>query len=176
VTAFRFTESEVGAYDEVVLAVLVPPLVEPGKPLPKAAMYPFMVATTTEASRLHAIERWHLPHIPKELDITFGDEGGRMELRVEDAGEPVLELVVTEHEPAPARNLYCVFTTDDSDRYKVDVHMDAPHSEHEEETGEIVFHEHAFFGDIDLGDVETVPFREEWYRAGVQTFDELESI
>ncbi len=38
-TAFQFHESEVGEYEEIVLAVIVPPMVEPGKPLPKAAFY-----------------------------------------------------------------------------------------------------------------------------------------
>ncbi|SVD20428.1 uncharacterized protein METZ01_LOCUS373282, partial [marine metagenome] len=60
ITAFHFTESMVGAYHEIVLSVVVPPVVEPGQPLPKAAFFPFMVGTTTEASRQHAIDRWHL--------------------------------------------------------------------------------------------------------------------
>jgi hypothetical protein len=47
VTAFDFTDSMVGPYQEVVLGVVVPPVVRPGKPLPKAALFPFMVGTTT---------------------------------------------------------------------------------------------------------------------------------
>jgi hypothetical protein len=176
ITAFHFTESEVGEYDEVVLAVIVPPIVEPGKPLPKAAMFPFMVATSTEASRQHAIERWRLPHIMKDLEIDFEESDGKMMVSVRDEGEPVLDLVVTEFESTPAKNQYCVFTVGEDDRFKVNIYMEAPHSEHEEERGELTLYDHPFLGGIDPAEIEPYPFREEWYRSGVQTFEELESI
>ena len=176
ITAFHFTESEVGEYDEVVLAVVVPPLVEPGKPLPKAAMYPFMVATSTEASREHAIAKWHLPHIMRDLDIRFEESDGTMTVNVRDGDDPVLDLVVTQFEAAPAKNLYNVFTVGSDDKYKVNIYMEAPHSEHEEERGEITLYDHEFLGGLDPDEIETFPFREEWYKQGLQTFEELESI
>ena len=74
ITAFHFSESMVGEYDEIVLAVVVPLLVEPGKPLAKAAFFPFMVGTSTPESRAHAIERWRLPHYMKDVKIDFEDE------------------------------------------------------------------------------------------------------
>lgn len=176
VTAFHFNESEVGEYDEVVLAVVVPPLVEPGKPLPKAAMYPFMVATSTEASRQHAIERWHLPHIMRDLKIDFDEDDGQMTVRVRDGDQPVLDLVITEFESVPERNLYNVFTVGGDGRYKVNIYMDAPHSEHEEERGELTLYDHPFLMGLDPNEIERFPFREEWYRKGLQTFEELETI
>lgn len=177
ITAFHFNESEVGEYDEVVLAVIVPPIVEPGKPLPKAAMFPFMVATSTEAAREHAMERWRLPHIMEDFDVDFEESEGRMEVKVRDgAGQPVLELAVTEYQADPARNQYCVFTVGGEDRYKVNIYMEAPHSEHEEERGELTLHDHPFLKGLDPADIESIPFREEWYRKGLQTFEELESL
>ena len=59
ITAFEFTESMVGSYNEIVLSIIVPPRVEVGQVLPKAAFFPFIVGTTTDSSREHAIERWH---------------------------------------------------------------------------------------------------------------------
>ena len=53
-TAFDFNESSVGEYGEIVMAVIVSPLVKPGERLPKSAMYPYLVATTTKAARDHA--------------------------------------------------------------------------------------------------------------------------
>lgn len=176
ITAFHFNESEVGAYDEVVLAVIVPPLVEPGKPLPKAAMFPFMVATSTEASREHAIAKWHLPHIMKDLQVHAEEGDGRLEVKVRDEGAPVMDFVITAHEAHPARNLYNVFTVGPEDRYKVNIYMEAPHSEHEEETGELVLYDHPFLKGLDPAEIESIPFREEWYRKGLQTFEELESL
>src|SRR5687768_12256885 len=106
VTAFDFTESMVGQYYEIVLSVIVPPRVEAGKQLPKAAFYPFIVGTTTDASREHAIERWHLPHYMKALDIRMEPHDSLMKVAVSDAGQPVLDLTVTSHEFKPVRDLY----------------------------------------------------------------------
>lgn len=176
VLAFEFTESEVGAYDELVMAVITPPRVEPGKPLPKAAFFPFMVATSTAAAREHAIERWHLPHYMEDLDFDFSESDGSMTVSVSEGAEPVLELTVTERTFNRVVNPYHCFTVDGDDRFKVNIYMDGPHSEHEEEAGELILHPHAVTAGLTVDDVSTWPFREEWYRAGVQTFEELESI
>jgi hypothetical protein len=176
ITAFHFTESLVGEYHEVVLAVVVPPMVEPGKPLPKAAFFPFMVGTSTEASRLHAIERWHLPHYMSDLDISFDGDEGEVTVRVADKGQPVLELTVTDFEFEEVKNVYSCFTVDESDRYKVAIFMEAPHTEHEEERGSLTLYEHPMTAGLTIDDVEAYPFREEWYRSGMQTFERLESF
>lgn len=176
ITAFHFTESLVGAYHEVVLAVVVPPIVEPGKPLPKAAFFPFMVGTTTAASREHAIEKWHLPHYMKDLDIAFEGEEGEVTVTVRDEGKPVLELVVTDFDFEASKNVYSCFTIDDDDRYKVNIFMEAPHTEHEEERGSLKLYEHPMTAGLTIDEVEVYPFREEWYRSGMQTFERLESF
>jgi len=176
VTAFHFTESMVGEYDEVVLAVVVPPMVEPGKPLPKAAFFPFMVGTSTEASRLHAIERWHLPHYMKDIDVAFEGDSGEVRVTARDQGKPILEMTVTDFEFEPAKNFYSCFTADGADRFKVNIFMEAPHTEHEEERGSLTLYEHPMTAGLTLEDVETYPFREEWYRSGMQTFERLVSF
>ena len=176
ITAFHFTESMIGEYYEVVLAVVVPPVVEPGKPLPKAAFFPFMVGTSTEASREHAIERWHLPHYMKDLDITFEGEEGEVTVSVRDGDQPVLVLTVTDFDFEEARNVYSCFTVDDSERYKVNIFMEAPHTEHEEERGSLALYEHPMTAGLTIEDIETYPFREEWYRTGMQTFERLVSF
>lgn len=176
ITAFEFTESMVGVYEEVVLAVIVPPKVEPGKPLPKAAFYPFIVGTSTEASRLHAIERWHLPHYMKDLEIAFTEVEGQMEVNVRDGDAPVLDLIVTDYSFEPAKNLYNSFMIEGEGRYKANIYMEAPHSEHEEERGSLTLHEHPMTSALTIADVNTWPFREQWYRAGLQTFEPLETL
>lgn len=176
--AFQFTESEVGAYDEVVLAIITPPRVEAGKALPKAAFYPFVVGTSTATSREHAIERWHLPHHPTDLQFDFEETDTAIELAVHDGEGPVLDLTVSAHDFQPAVNGYHSFTVDPGSAtpFKVDIFMQAPHSEHEAERGRLVLHPHAMLSELDLDEVDPIPFREEWYRAGVQTFTELESL
>lgn len=176
ITAFHFTESLVGAYHEVVLAVVVPPMVEPGKPLPKAAFFPFMVGTSTAASREHAIDRWHLPHYMKDLDIAFGGEEREMTVEVRDGGDPVLDLTVTDFDFEPVNNVYSCFTVNDTGRFKVNIFMEAPHTEHEEERGSLMLYEHPMTAGLTIDEINTYPFREEWYRSGMQTFEELESF
>ena len=176
VLAFRFTESEVGPYDEIVLSVVTPPVLEPGKPLPRAAFYPFMLGTSTEASRQHAIERWKLPHYMKDVQIDFVESPGRITVEVSDDGAPVLELTVTEHDYSAVNFPYHCFTMDGDDRYKVNIQMGGPHSQHEEEAGELVLHEHPLTAGLTISEVTSYPFREEWYKAGVQVFEELERL
>ena len=173
ITAFHFGESMVGEYDEIVLAVVVPPMVEPGKPLPKAAFFPFMVGTSTPESREHAIERWHLPHYMKDVDIDFVEDGGEMTVTVRDEGTTVLEMVVTSHQRSSAANHYMCFTVDPEDRFKVNILMEAEHTEHEEETGSLTLTDHEMTAGLTIDDVNTYPFREEWYGKGLQTFDKM---
>ena len=176
VLAFQFTDSEVGAYDEVVLSVVTPPRVEAGKPLPQAAFYPFMLATSTEAAREHAIERWHLPHHMKDLDFSFDVADGKIKVTVSDDGSPVLELTVSEHSFAPVTNPYHCFMTNGDERLKVNIFMNAAHSQHEEETGELLLYEHPMTDPLTLEEVSSYPFREQWYGPGIQTFEEVEQI
>jgi len=178
VMAFQFWLSEVGAYDELVLAIITPPWVAKGEALPKAAFYPFMVATSTDQSRRHGTERWHLPHYPRPLDFHFREGSDDIAVHVSDAGTPVLQLDVSQYRFAPAVNAYQAFTIEGGHHraYKVDLYMRAPHSEHEAETGRLVLHEHPVTERLILDEVEPIPFREEWYKAGRQTFRELELL
>ena len=176
VLAFQFSDSEVGAYDEVVLSVVTPPRIETGKPLPTAAFYPFMLATSTEAARRHAIQRWHLPHFMKDLDFSFESRDGRMRARVAEEGSPVLDLTVSEHVFEPTTRLYHCFMVNEHERLKVNIFMDADHSQHEDETGELILHDHPMTEALAQAEVSSYAFREEWYGAGVQTFEEVERI
>lgn len=176
VLAFRFTGSEVGPYDEIVLSVVTPPLLEPGKPLPRAAFFPFILGTSTEASRQHAIGRWRLPHHMKDLQFEFREWDHHVTVTVSDEGAPVLEITVTSHDFGSSKFPYHCFTVDDEGRYKVNIEMGGPHSQHEEEAGELVLHEHPLTAALTRSEVNTWPFREEWYKAGVQTFEKLERI
>jgi hypothetical protein len=172
-TAFDFTESEVGPYGEVVMAVVAVPLVKPGERLPKSALYPYRVATTTRAAREHAIERWHLPHWMEDVGLELRRDGARLTARALLDGEPVAELTITEHSWDTVSQLYQSFMKDDSGNYLANMVFDGQLSEHEEETGRLVLHEHPFNRELPLSDVSEVPFREVWMRNGLQTFDPL---
>jgi len=172
-TAFDFTESTVGPYGEIVMSVIVSPLVKPGERLPKSAFYPYLVATTTKAARDHAIERWHLPHWMEDVGVGFSQDGPRIVASVTADGAPVAELAISDHSWNPVSHLYQSFMKDDRGAYLANIVMEGEQSEHEEETGRIVLHDHPFNRDLILSDVYEIPFRELWMRKGVQTFDPL---
>jgi hypothetical protein len=175
-TAFDFVESMVGAYQEIVLAVIVPPRVKPGGAFPKSAFFPFLLGTSTPESREHAIERWRLPHYMQDVGVAFTETPGRIEIRVEEKGRPVLDFSVTDHEWQPVNHLYQCFMRDGDRRHKVDIHMEGRLTEHEEEKGTLTLHAHAMCRDLPPDEVASYPFRELWMKDGVQTFEELETI
>lgn len=172
-TAFDFTESQVGPYGEVVMAVVVAPLVEPGERLPKAAMFPYRVATTTRAAREHAIERWRLPHWMEDVRIDWRDESGALRAAVAGGDGPIAELTVSEHAWSPVSQLFQAFMKDDSGAYLARMVFDGDQSEHEDERGKLVLHDHPFNAELIRSEVYDVPFREMRMRNGVQTFDPL---
>ncbi len=173
-TAFDFTESEVGSYGELVMSVIVAPLVKPGERLPKSAFYPYLVGTTTRAAREHAIERWHLPHWMEDLAIDFTPGQGSLRAAVRTLdGAPVAEMTVHDHSWAPVSHLYQSFMKDDQGAFLANILMEGQQSEHEDERGKLVLHDHPINSALDVAEVYDVPFRELWMRAGVQTFDPL---
>lgn len=173
-TAFDFTDSLVGPYGEVVMAVIVAPLVKPGERLPKSAFYPYRVATTTRAAREHAIERWHLPHWMEDVRLEFERQGSRIRARASSAeGEPLADLSISDHSWQPVSHLYQSFMKDEQGGFLANIVMEGSQSEHEEETGRLVLHEHAFNQELLISEVSEIPFRELWMRDGVQTFDPL---
>jgi hypothetical protein len=172
-TAFDFTESEVGAYGEVVMSVIVAPLVKPGEKLPKSAFYPYLVATTTRAARDHAIERWHLPHWMEDVGVIFQPQGRTITARVLAEGAPVAELTITDYSWQKVSHLYQSFMKDDEGAYLANITMEGSQSEHEEETGRLKLYEHPFNKDLAISEIYENPFRELWMRDGVQTFEPL---
>lgn len=174
VTAFHFTETLVGEYDEVVLSVIVPPRVEAGRQLPKAAFFPFMVGTSTDVSREHAIQRWYLPHYMKAVTIDMKQTGDRMDVEVRDGDRPVLDMSVTSHDFRPVRDLYNSFMVSGDEKFKVNIYMEGPHAEHEEERGTLTLYEHEMTSGLTIPDISDAAFREQWLKGGLQTFEEME--
>lgn len=172
-TCFDFDQSSVGPYGEVVMSVMVAPIVKAGERLPKFALYPYMVGTTTRAAREHAIERWHLPHWMEDVGIEWVRAERTLAAKVTLDGTPLADLSIGEHSWQPVDQLYQSFMKDDSGAYQANIVMQGEQSEHEEETGALVLHDHPFNRALSIGEVATMPFREIWMRNGKQTFDPL---
>jgi hypothetical protein len=172
-TVFDFTESMVGPYGELVMSVIVAPLVKPGERLPKSAFYPYLVGTTTKAARDHAIERWHLPHWMDDIEVSFERQGRGISASVRADGAPVAELTISDYSWSPVSHLYQSFMKDGEAAYLANILMEGQQSEHEEETGKVLLHDHPINKDLDISEVYDVPFRELWMREGQQLFDPL---
>ncbi|MDB4952357.1 MAG: hypothetical protein JWM27_5006 [Gemmatimonadetes bacterium] len=179
VMAFDFTESEVGAYKELILGILVSPRVEPGTAMPHSAFYPYLLGTTTTASREHAIERWHLPHFMKDIGMSMEVEGEgsdreRLVVKAWDEGTPIAELTITSHGWRQAEQNHQSFMRDDEGTFLAQINMAGGLSENEEEAGRLKLFPHPMTDPIgDLDEVNELPLREIWMRDGVQTFQPL---
>jgi hypothetical protein len=176
VMAFDFHKSMVGEYGELILSVLVMPRVEPGTPLPRSAFYPFLLGTTTKASREHAIERWHLPHFMHDIDLAFDTQPDEIRIKAAHGGAPIIDMRITDYDWSQVSHRYQCFTHDATGSYMATIIMDADFSENEEERGSVTIHQHPFTAAIERDAVNTTPFRELWMRDGLQTFHPLETL
>lgn len=174
--AFDFSDSMVGEYGELIMSVLVAPRLETTRGLPRSAFYPFLLGTTTKASREHAIERWHLPHFMDDIDLSFTPSAKHIDIAAGYKGAPIIDMRITDYDWQKVEHRYQAFTTDANGAYMATIVMNAQFSENEEERGTIDIHKHEFTSAIDLKNVNTTPFRELWMRDGLQTFHPLDQI
>lgn len=176
VMAFDFHDSPVGAYGELILSVLVAPRVDPGRPWPRSAFYPFRLGTTTRESREHAIERWHLPHYMQDIALHWQRGDGHVTIHASDRGQPIVDMTITEHEWSTVEHPYQAFMQDDDDAYASMIVMAGAFSENEEERGGITIHSQAMTDLCADWEVDVTPFRELWMKNGVQTFHPLQRL
>jgi hypothetical protein len=179
VTVFEFHDSAVGAYKEVALSVAVAPRIQHGEPMPRAAMFPFLVGTTTPEARRHGMEVWHLPHHPTDLVVDIQRREGEIVANAAEGGQPILTLRITDGGEVawePVEHLYQTFMHDQAGDYFSPLIMNGPFMEHEEERGSLVLHPHAFTKGIDADEVTTTPFREQWMRDGVEIIHPLQTL
>lgn len=178
VTAFDFYDSPVGEYREMIHSVLVAPRIVPGEPMPRAAMYPFRVATSTRAARQHAIELWHLPHLMSDVDVRFEHDAEKsVRITAAEGGRPILGLSITAYGGWQAvEHHYQTFAQDDGGGWFQFLVLQGPFMEHEEERGELALHDHPFQAGLVTSEVETTPFREQWMRMGVETLHPLQPL
>jgi len=179
VTGFEFSESGVGAYREVVLSVIVSPRLEPGQPMPRAAMYPFIVGTTTPESRAHGIGQWRLPHLMTDLDVRFDRADREIRLAARAGGADILAMTVTDAGNVSwetVEHQYQTFMKDSDGSYLSELTMAGTFLEHEEERGSLTLHHHEFTAALDPDEVSTTPFREQWMRQGLETIFPLQTL
>ena len=173
VTAFDFTDSLIGPYGEIFMAIIVPPMVRPGQLFPVAAFYPFIIGTSTAAAREHAIERWRLPLYPNDITVDFLEKDGMIDVRAREGDRPIVDFSVGEHGWEDTEQLYQAFMKDPEGRYMVNVRLKGRLTEHEEQTGTGTFYDHPMCEKLAEGEIPSAPFRELWMKDGCQLFDEL---
>lgn len=177
VTAFDFYKGDGGIYQELVMSVLVPPLVKPGEPLPKAALYPFIVGTSTEFGRKEGIDRWKLPHLMRDIDVKFTEGDDSLTAEVSADGDPILDLTVTSHHFEAASILFHSFVNDEEGNFKSNLLMRGDgYCEHEFERGSLTVYSHEMTEGMTLDEIADVPFREQWMKCGVEIFHDLEAV
>ena len=173
-TVFDFTESVVGTYGEAGDGGDRRPPGEAGRAAAQVGLLPVPRGHHHEG---RARPR-HRALAPAALDggrgIDFEPGTGRTTARVRADGAPVAELTVTDHSWQPVSHLYQSFMATTTRPSSPTSSMEGSQSEHEEETGRLVLHDHPFNQAPPASPRSTTtPFRELWMRDGVQTFDPL---
>ena len=176
VMAFDFHTSPVGEYGELILSILVAPRIERGMGVPRSAFYPFRLGTTTRESRVHAVERWHLPHYMQDINLKWERGDGHLTIRASDHGGPMIDMTITEYDWRPVEHRYQSFMSDEEGTYTATILMTGQFSENEEERGGIILHSQGMTDLIDDWDITTTPFREMWMKHGAQIFYPLQQL
>lgn len=179
ITSFEFHDSPVGPYDELVFCVVVAPRIVSGEPMPRAAMCPVLVGTSTKSARDHGIELWHLPHHMRDIHIEFAREEREIRVDASEGGSPILSMAVTDTagvEWQPVEHLYQTFMVDHAGAFMSRVVMTGDFLEHEEERGSLRLYPHAFNAALELDEVVTTPFREQWMKRGMETFHPIQEL
>jgi hypothetical protein len=172
-TAFDFSESEVGAYGELVLSVLVAPYAARNGELPTAATFPFVLASTTSESRAHAAERWYLPEHEVCLEMAFTADSSTRRVEVRDGGRRVLDLTVTRCPPSNGARLYQVYSRRDDRTHRVDLHIEGSLEQHDRELGRLELHDHPLAARIEALLADETPILEQSMGPGEQRFQTL---
>jgi hypothetical protein len=178
VTAFEFHDSAVGAYREIALSILVAPRIMAGEAMPRAAMYPFLVGTTTPEARRHGMDVWHLPHHPRNLEVEITRGKHDITVAASEHGH-ILDLTITHPAGVPWQTVehhYQTFSQDDEGAYMSPLLMTGPFMENEEERGCLRLSPHAFTSGLDLDEITTTPFREQWMKDGVESIHPLQRL
>lgn len=172
-TVFDFDDTEVGAYRELVASVVVPPWAPRGEALPHAAFFPFLLATTTDASRAHAAARWQLPQLDRCLQIELESSPQRRTVTVHDDRQALLRLTVGSGAQVGSRRLYQCYSADAEHQYRVEIEIEGPLCEHEDELGELELNPHPLTATLEALLDDPIPFREQCMDAGEQRFATL---
>ena len=142
-----------------------------------AALYPFIVATTTELGRKEGIDRWKLPHLMRDIDVEFTEDDGTISVSVGAGGEPILDVTGTSHTFEPTELLFHSFMSDDDGNFKSNITLRGEgYSEHEFEKGSLKLYEHEMTQGLTIDEIAEYPFREQWMKRGVELFSPLETV
>lgn len=173
ITGFDFHTSGVGPYAEVALSVLVPPFCPRGEPMRHAASFPFALATTTPASAEDAEQRWGLPRYSRSVDVRHASDAERHAVALYDEGALVLRLTVGRGTPEHGDRTYQLFTRKGPELYRVDLNIEGPFEQRDDETGSLELGDHPIARQISELLADDVPIFEQCMAAGIQRFGEL---
>ena len=183
ITLFEFSGSNItlAPYVELVISLYVVPKLGIMEDHPHAAVYPLSVASSNQQARNHAIDLWHLPHYMEDIGLKFteSEDGKHMTGLISCTnGEPIVELAVSKgSEWGPMFQAYQSFQHDETGEYIGILDMQGTMTEHEEGTGNLVInHEHRFFKDLDLTELDPTPMREMWLKNGQETYHRLVTL
>lgn len=177
IIGFDFYDTPVGKYQEIIIGILTQAYLTPEKNIPKATIFPINLATTSDASRQHAIDNYKLPHYLKNIDISFDTKGPKKILKCKEDNKIFLNIeLVIENKGEKAKEYHQSLIYSAEKIFLSKIYIDANICETQDEKGNIELTNHDFFKNININSINNTPYLERFASTGVETMFELESI
>jgi hypothetical protein len=176
VTAFLFEDSVVGPYTELMFSVIVPPMVAKWGEHAKGGFFPFLAATSSAEARRIKARRFHFPYSDQDIDAQFIETQDRLRVRAFGDGDAIVDFSVTQDRWEDTSHILQGFMMNGEERLRATLQISSQYTMHENELGTMTLFPHKLTGDL-LGDeVTPYPFREHWFKNGMEVFHSLESF
>ncbi len=177
VTAFLFDDSVVGPYTELLFSVIVPPTVAAWGQHAKAGFFPFFAAMSSAEARRIKSERFFFPYHPGTIDAQFIETDDRLRVRIFGAGDPLLDMSVTQGAWETTTHLLQGFMMNGRQRLRTTLQISGDYTVHENEQGSITLFPHPMTERFFLtGELPEIPFREHWFKNGTEVFHKVEAF
>ncbi len=177
IIGFDFQETPIGNYQEVIIGVVIQPYLLKKGDIPKSAIFPINIATNTDNSKIHAISNYKLPHYMKNIEIDFDIDASKKKLICKENNDVFMNIeldINDKHDKSQEYHQSFVF--DNNKLFLSNININSLMAESQDGRGNVFFNKHSFFKDIEIDEINNIPYLERHAYNGIETMSSLISI
>lgn len=177
IIGFDFYDTPIGDYQEVIIGIITQPYFLNKDRIPKSAVFPINVATNTDKSKEHAIANYKLPHYMKNIIIDFNVNDSKKILTCKDNDKIFLNVELNiKNNLEKTEEYHQSFIADHNQLYLSEINIDAILGENQDGEGKVTLSSHKFFKNIEINEINNIPYLERYAHTGIETMSSLISI